>query len=61
MSGVSPDTNRYVHGNAGMSTVGGSAMSHDVFRDTEGGFSCRRCSLWARFRSMFDWLSCPPE
>ena len=38
----------------------GSAMSHDVFRDTEGGFSCRRCSLWARFRALFALLTCPP-
>ena len=33
---------------------------HDVYRDTEGGFSCHRCTLWARAKSMFDLLPCPP-
>ena len=36
-------------------------MMHDVYRDLAGGYSCRRCSLWARFKSLLDWLSCPPE
>ena len=35
-------------------------MGHDVYRDLAGGFSCRRCSLWARFRTLFALLSCPP-
>ena len=24
------------------------------------GYACRRCSLWARIRSLFSLLSCPP-
>ena len=33
---------------------------HDVYVTVESGFACRRCSLWARVRAMFDWLPCPP-
>ena len=37
---------------------------HEVYA-TDGeveavGFACRRCTLWARVRSLFDLLSCPP-
>ena len=35
-------------------------MNHDVYRDTEGGFSCHRCTLWARNLALFALLSCPP-
>ena len=24
------------------------------------GYACRRCSLWARIRSLFSLLPCPP-
>ena len=34
-------------------------QQHDVYA-TEPGFSCRRCTLWARAKSMFDLLPCPP-
>ena len=44
------------HGNSEWEVM---MMGHDVYV-TEPGFSCRRCSLWARFRSIFDWWSCPP-
>ena len=35
-------------------------MMHDVYRDLADGYSCHRCSLWARVRAMFDLLPCPP-
>ena len=39
-------------------------QAHDIY-STDGtseaaGFACRRCTLWARIRSLFSLLSCPP-
>ena len=34
-------------------------QQHDIY-ESNPGFSCRRCTLWARAKSMFDLLLCPP-
>ena len=42
---------------------GGNRMTgqrqHLVY-ETPTGFACRWCSMWARIRSLFSVLSCPP-
>ena len=39
-------------------------QQHEVYEtggENEGrGYACRRCSLWARVRAVFEMLSCPP-
>ena len=33
---------------------------HEVYQLEDGGYACRRCSMWARSLQLFEIFSCCP-